>query len=85
MTGLNLYRYHCEYARQQTDRVSSILALVEAGLRLEMKFQDEKVDRPISEMDGPFIPSLGEILDTLAICQDTLKDIWERLARAEQE
>jgi hypothetical protein len=70
--------YKIAFALQQTNSAMS-MRLIEAALRHEMKFQDERVNRPI-ETDG-YIPGLGEVIDTIAVCRKELVECWEALNR----
>lgn len=75
----SLADYKVAIALQQTNRVMSMLSLIEAAITQEMNFQDEHVTRPI--VVGDAHPGLGEIIDTVVICRETLSECWQTLKR----
>lgn len=65
------------FALQQTSRVMSMLSLIEAALKLEIRFQEEHITRP--SYTAEYIPGLGEVVDTVAACREGLNDCWSTL------
>ena len=70
-------------ARQQIDRVMSMLSLIEACLNQEMDFQDAHVQRPYVQGAG-YIPGLGEVINTVAVCREVLNDCDQLLNNARE-
>jgi hypothetical protein len=79
MSAIDRNKIAC--AMQDVNRAMSMLGLIEAALRQEEDFQERHVNRPlIAEV---FIPSLGEVIDTVLACRSQLNHCWEDLARRE--